>query len=117
MKRITLAGFVLAALCVGSAWAQEPENKPKPGLSQGSIVEDRAARKLMEAGDARFDGNEFGKAVEIWQSVVERYPRSKVRYEAHMRLGNYFLERDRAYDKARVQWSTKGTLERANFKR
>jgi TolA-binding protein len=74
------------------------------GPLRGSIIEDRAARKLMEAGDARYEADEAGKAVEIWQSVLERYPTSRVRYEAHMRLGNYFLERDRAYDKARVQF-------------
>jgi TolA-binding protein len=74
------------------------------GPLRGSIIEDRAARKLMEAGDARYEADEASKAVEIWQSVLERYPTSRVRFEAHMRLGNYFLERDRAYDKARVQF-------------
>ena len=68
---------------------------------RGSLIEDRAARKLIEAGDARFDGDETAKAVEIWQSVIERYPQSRVRFLAHMRLGNYFLERDRSYERAR----------------
>ena len=71
---------------------------------RSSIIEDRAAKKLIEAGDARLDADEGRKAVEIWQSVIERYPGSRVRFEAHMRLGDYFLERDRAYDKARVQF-------------
>jgi tetratricopeptide (TPR) repeat protein len=84
------------------SWSQDKDKKkddkaPVPG----SIVEDRAARKLLEAGDARMEANEPGKAVEIWQSVVERYPRSKVRHEANMRLGTYYLERERAYDRAR----------------
>lgn len=105
MKRIYLAGCVVTALLASSGLkAQEPEAKGKPGMSQGSIVEDRTARKLMEAGDSRYEGDEVSKAVEIWQSVIERYPRSRVRYEAHMRLGNFFLDRDRAYDKARVQF-------------
>ena len=60
---------------------------------RGSLVEDRAARKLLEAGSARYDADEVGKAVEIWQSVIERYPRSRVRFAAHMLLGNYFLEK------------------------
>src|SRR5690348_804945 len=86
--------------------AQEPE-KPEPEGAEpvrGSLVEDRAARKLIEAGDARFDVDEFAKALEVWQSVVERYPRSKVRFDAHMRLGNYLLERERAYDRARTHF-------------
>jgi len=71
-----------------------------------SLVEDRAAKKLLEAGDARYESDELKQAVEVWQSVIERYPRSRVRFEAHMRLGNYFLERERAYDRARVQFNS-----------
>ena len=79
-----------------------------PAQRQGrsSLVEDRAAKKLLEAGDARYESNEVTQAVEVWQSVIERYPRSRVRFEAHMRLGDYFLERERAYDRARVQFES-----------
>ena len=76
----------------------------KKGRLRGSLVEDRAARKLLDAGDARLEAQELKKAVEVWQSVIERYPRSRVRFEAHSRLGNFFLERDRAYDKARAHF-------------
>jgi tetratricopeptide (TPR) repeat protein len=71
---------------------------------RGSLVEDRAARKLIEAGDARIDADEPTKAVEIWQSVIERYPRSRARFDAHMRLGNYLLDQERAYDRARTHF-------------
>jgi len=71
---------------------------------RGSIIEDRAARKLIQAGDLRYDAGEEDKAVEIWQSVIERYPRSKVRYDAHMKLGEHFLTRKNAYDKARASF-------------
>ena len=107
MKRIALASCALAAcLTSGFVHSQDDAGKPKgpAGASQGSIIEDRSARKLLEAGDSRLAADETAKAVEIWQSVVERYPRSKVRYEAHIRLGNHFLDRERAYDKARVQF-------------
>lgn len=106
MKRIALASCVIAAcLASGSVRSQDDGGKSKgPAASQGSIIEDRSARKLLEAGDSRLAADETAKAVEIWQSVIERYPRSKVRYEAHVRLGNHFLERERAYDKARVQF-------------
>jgi TolA-binding protein len=87
--------FFVACLGAGSAPAQS---------ERGSLVEDRAAKKLLAAGDTRYEAEEIAKAVEIWQSVIERYPRSKVRYLAHLRLGDYFLERDRAYDRARVHF-------------
>jgi len=82
--------------------------------ARGSLVEDRAAKKLIAAGDARFDAEELAKAVEIWQSVIERYPRSKIRFDAHMRLGKYFLERDHAYDQARVQYEAATSEENGN---
>ena len=100
MSRIKFSahGLCIVVLMVSfrSAMAQGPV--------RGSIIEDRAARKLVEAGDARLEADESSKAVEIWQSVIERYPTSRVRFEAHIRLGNHYLERDRAYDKARVQF-------------
>ncbi len=81
-----------------SAFAQGPV--------RGSLVEDRAAKKLLAAGVTRYEAEETAKAIEIWQSVIERYPRSKVRFLAHMRLGDYFLERDRSYDRARVHFES-----------
>lgn len=103
------SGIGVAVLCGilssgGAAWSQEPPKEKETAVSKGSIVEDRAAKKLLEAGDARYEADEVSKAVEIWQSVIERYPRSKVRYEASMKLGNYYLQRDRQYDKARAQF-------------
>ena len=73
---------------------------------RGSIVEDRAARKLLQAGDLRYDAGEQEKALEIWQSVVERYPKSKVRYQAHLKLGEHHLTKGNAYDKARAHFET-----------
>ncbi len=94
------AGVVI----VGSVSSQDAAKKEEGSALKGSIVEDRAAKKLLEAGDARYEADEVAKAVEIWQSVIERYPRSKVRYEAFMKLGDFYLRRDRQYDKARAQF-------------
>ncbi len=97
---------VCGCLCLAdTVFGQPAATKPTDAPSlKGSIVEDRAAKKLVEAGDARYEADEVSKAVEIWQSVIERYPKSKVRYEAYMRLGKFFLQRDRQYDKARAQF-------------
>jgi TolA-binding protein len=109
----------LAALCclafapAGVMLAQAPPAAPAEGAPdaadgavRGSIVEDRAAKKLLEAGDARLDADEGSKAIEIWKSVIERYPRSKHRFEAHLKLGNYYLDAERAYDRARVHFES-----------
>lgn len=89
--------LVIAVLISARTYAQP---------ARGSLIEDRAARKLVEAGDARIEANETTKAVEVWESVIERYPTSRVRFLAHMRLGDYFLERDRAFEKARVHFES-----------
>jgi TolA-binding protein len=105
-RRASLAAALVCSFSP-SVYAQAPAAAPagsaEPAV-RGSLVEDRAAAKLVEAGDARFDADEFTKAVEVWESVIERYPRSKVRFTAHMRLGKYLLERDRAFDRARVHY-------------
>jgi TolA-binding protein len=84
---------IAAVLSLSVVYAQGP--------MRGSIVEDRAAAKLLEAGDARFDADETEKAVEVWQSVIERYPRSKMRFQAHLKLGEYYLTNKSEYDRAR----------------
>jgi len=87
------------------SWSQEKDKKDDDkSPARGSLVEDRTARKLLEAGDSRLEANEATKAVEVWQSVIERYPRSRVRFEAHMRLGSYLLDRERAFDRARTHF-------------
>ena len=104
---VSLIVCLLVLLCAVPAVAQDAGPR-------GSLVEDRAAKKLLAAGDTRYEAEEVNKAVEIWQSVIERYPRSKVRYMAHMRLGDYFLDRDRAYDRARVHFESVAGKENPN---
>ncbi len=92
-------GLIVMLLFV-TALSQGQEPDPATPV-RGSIVEDRAAKKLLEAGDARLEAEETEKALEIWRSVIERYPRSKIRFESHLRLGNFLLEKRRAFDEAR----------------
>lgn len=114
-SRTRRIAYGLIILLTATVWLTSfPENTTAQPPARASLVEDRAAKKLVAAGDARFDAEELAKAVEIWQSVIERYPRSKVRFDAHMRLGNYFLERDRAYDQARVQYEAASDEENSN---
>lgn len=73
-------------------------------VERGSMIEDRAARKLLQAGDARLELGENEKALEIWESVVERYPRSQIRFEAHLRLGDHLLQEIKDFDQARLHF-------------
>jgi len=119
MSVALLLSSVLALLGVaGGLSAQPPATDSKQGETssgpRGSLIEDRTAQKLLEAGDARLEADEAKKAVEIWQSVIERYPRSRVRFMAHMRLGKHFLERERAYDRARVHFTVPAAQENSD---
>ena len=89
--------FCLAFLCCSFALHAAPPVR-------GSIIEDRAARKLNEAGELRYDAGEQEKAIEIWRSVIERYPRSKARFQAHLKLGEHHLTKGNAYEKARTHF-------------
>ena len=107
----TLALGLTASFTPTDLWAQgraakagKAAEETAGGPAKGSIVEDRAARKLLEAGDSRLEADEHSKAIEVWQSVIERYPRSRVKYDAHMRLGKQLLQRERAYDRARTHF-------------
>ena len=91
--------FLLFFLLALPLFAQEPKK-----IERGSIIEDRAARKLLQAGDARLELGENEKALEIWESVVERYPRSQIRFEAHLRLADHLLQEIKDFDKARSHY-------------
>lgn len=99
------AVLVVATGSPQSADGQDAKTKAAPA-ERGSLVEDRTARKLLEAGDARLEAGEPAKAVEVWQSVVERYPRSRVRFDAHLKLGNHLLGKERAFDRARTHFES-----------
>ena len=73
---------------------------------RGSITEDRKAKKLLEAGDSRMEADEKSKALEIWRTVLDQFPRSKVRFEAHMRMGEYLLTSKGAFDEARKHFES-----------
>ncbi|MFZ9936935.1 MAG: tetratricopeptide repeat protein [Luteolibacter sp.] len=77
---------------------------PLLAQQRGSIIEDRAARKLLQAGDVRMELGESAKAIEVWESVIDRYPRSPIRFEAHLRVADFLHLKERVHDRARVHY-------------
>ncbi len=103
--------FVLFVLVATSACALSLQGQSP---LRGSITEDRKAKKLLEAGDSRMEADEKSKALEIWRTVLDQFPRSKVRFEAHMRIGEYLLTSKGAFDEARKHFESAAAEENAD---
>ncbi|HAW98446.1 MAG TPA: hypothetical protein DCX67_07920 [Opitutae bacterium] len=97
-EKFVLFLLVATSACSLSLQGQSP--------LRGSITEDRKAKKLLEAGDSRMEADEKSKALEIWRTVLDQFPRSKVRFEAHMRIGEYLLTSKGAFDEARKHFES-----------
>lgn len=100
----TLHKFVLLFTLfagTGSLLAQDAK-APVPGAS--SVIEDRKAKQMIEAGDARYDANEIEPAIELYKAAIDRYPASKWRYLAHLKIGKHAFLKDRKYDLALDQF-------------
>ena len=60
--------FLFSQIVVGQEG--EKSNRTKQSFARGSIVEDRAARRLMDAGDLRVEAGETDKGLELWLSLI-----------------------------------------------
>ena len=55
-------------------------------------AEDKRAEDLLKKGDLRYDVKEYDEAIEIFKNVIDRFPKSKWRYTARLRLGKHFYD-------------------------
>ena len=119
-RRFCIKGLFFAALGLVAiapdalGQAEGKDGNSKPAIPRGSIVEDRAARRLMEAGDLRIEAGETDKGLELLLSVIERYPRSKVRFDAHMKLGEHHLVVLADHAKAKIHFEAVYSEENRN---
>ncbi len=61
------------------------------GAGAASLVDDKKAKALLDAGDARFEAGELAAAIDLYKSVVDRYPVSRWRFLARLKMGKQFL--------------------------
>src|SRR6186997_1699312 len=52
-----------------------------------SLVDDKKAKGLLDAGDARFAAGELPAALDLYKSVIDRYPVSRWRFLARLKMG------------------------------
>jgi tetratricopeptide (TPR) repeat protein len=85
VRTFPLLVLMLAALAVPPVQAQD----------LGAESEDERASAVLKKANLLYDANKKKEAVELWENVVNRFPRSKVRFSARLALGKHFLaERD-----------------------
>ncbi|MBC8097691.1 MAG: tetratricopeptide repeat protein, partial [Akkermansiaceae bacterium] len=68
-----------------------------------SLVDDKKAKALIEAGDARFEAGELTAAIDLYKSVIDRYPVSRWRFLARLKMGKQFLS-EKKFDLALDQF-------------
>lgn len=99
-KSAFLAALSVLSLTTGPlALAQAPV----PGGGAGSLIDDKKAKALLDAGDARFDAGELTAAIDLYKAVLDRYPVSRWRFLARLRMGKQFLT-EKKYDLALDQF-------------
>ncbi len=72
----------------------------QPAGMRGSIVEDRAARKLLEAGFARYDGDEVARRSKSGSRSSSDIPAAESVLQLHMLLGETTWKETGSYDRA-----------------
>ena len=68
-----------------------------------SLVDDKKAKALIEAGDARFEAGELPAALDLYKAVMDRYPVSRWRFLARLKMGKQFLK-EKKFDLALDQF-------------
>jgi tetratricopeptide (TPR) repeat protein len=80
--------------------AKTADVRPSTAPTAASLIEDREAKKLLAAADSRMQLDQVREGLLLYQQIIERYPRSAVRFDAFMRLGKYHLEKTHEPSKA-----------------
>ena len=76
---------------------------PAAGGGALSLVDDKKAKALIDAGDARFEAGELPAALDLYKAVMDRYPVSRWRFLARLKMGKQFL-REKKFDLALDQF-------------
>ena len=96
--RKLLFGIACSILLIGEIRA--PAQIPG---GAASLVDDKKAKALLDAGDARFDAGELAAALDLYKAVLDRYPVSRWRFLARLKMGKQFLK-EKKFDLALDQF-------------
>lgn len=94
---------LLMVLCALFLRATVPAIAQTPQSDGASLIDDKKARGLLDAGDARLEVGELPAALDLYKAMLDRYPASRWRFLARLKLGKQFLA-DKKFDLALDQF-------------
>lgn len=56
-----------------------------------SLVDDKKAKALLDAGDARLEAGELTAAMDLYKAMLDRYPVSRWRFLVRLKIGKQYL--------------------------
>ena len=89
LLKITLFACALALLSTPSSFSQTG-NTPASG-GAASLVDDKKAKALLDAGDARLEAGELPAAMDLYKAMLDRYPISRWRFLVRLKMGKQYL--------------------------
>ncbi len=90
--RTRFAHLLILSLCLVSLGASTRAfAQAAPEKSGASLIDDKKARALIEAGDARMDVGELTAGIDLYKAMLDRYPTSRWRFLARLKIGKQFL--------------------------
>jgi TolA-binding protein len=104
MSPLSKSAFLAALSAISLTTAPFAQAQaPAAGGGASSLIDDKKAKALLDAGDARFDAGELTAAIDLYKAVLDRYPVSRWRFLARLRMGKQFLS-EKKYDLALDQF-------------
>lgn len=94
---------LLAVMVCAVAMLLAAPVRAQAGGGAASLVDDKKAKALLDAGDARFDAGELSAALDLYKAVLDRYPVSRWRFLARLKIGKQFLK-EKKFDLALDQF-------------
>ena len=98
MRNGFAAVCAVVLLAAPSAFAQAPV-----AGGAANLVDDKKAKALLDAGDARFEAGELPAAMDLYKAVLDRYPVSRWRFLGRLKMGKQFLK-EKKFDLALDQF-------------
>lgn len=88
----SFARFLALGICLmGLSATSVSFGQKAPENSGASLIDDKKAHALIEAGDARLEVGELTAAIDLYKATLDRYPTSRWRFLARLKIGKQFL--------------------------